>query len=172
LVSVSSQWGAVQKTDMEYELASMRKQMGELWELAATSQSTKIQKRITDLTLEIQNKDSLMADVIGRQGNSIDNVDLFAEEELARIQSMQKTRKKDLFPDILPEDSSKGSTENLADDGEDDEDEEDGEEYDDVPQPLTISIPRSGSSSDVKRRGPTSAPVQENVVCQYLIPAS
>jgi hypothetical protein len=46
----------------------MRKQMGELWELAATSQSTKIQKRIGDLTLEIQNKDSLMADVIGRQG--------------------------------------------------------------------------------------------------------
>lgn len=75
-MSVSSRWGAVQKTDLEYELAGMRKQMGELWELATNSQSTKIQKRIADLTVEIQMKDSLMADVIGRQGIKFGNIQI------------------------------------------------------------------------------------------------
>jgi hypothetical protein len=99
-------------------------------------------------------------------------VDLFAEEELSRIQSRQKTRKKDLFPEMVPEESTQqGSIENLAEDVEDEEEEEDGEEYDDCPQPLSISTNLSGSSSNVRKRGPTSAPVQENAVSSYLIAA-
>lgn len=34
---VACRWGEVQKTELEYELAGMRKTLGELWETCATS---------------------------------------------------------------------------------------------------------------------------------------
>ena len=33
LKEVSARWGAVQKTDLEHEIAAMRKQLGQLWEM-------------------------------------------------------------------------------------------------------------------------------------------
>ncbi len=70
---VSHRWGAVQLTELQHKLAGMRKQLGELWELCSETINPKIQKRINDLTVEIQIQDSLMADVIAKQGTGNDN---------------------------------------------------------------------------------------------------
>ncbi|KAJ3303496.1 hypothetical protein HDV03_003773 [Kappamyces sp. JEL0829] len=94
---VSYRWGLVQKSEMEHEIASMRKQLGQLWELCTDATvPPKIQKRINDLTVEMQMKDSLMADVIARQGTtSMLTVD---ELSVKQIQKRKKDRKVDLFP--------------------------------------------------------------------------
>ena len=45
LKEVSTRWGAVQKTDLEHELAAMRKQLGQLWEMCTDGTTPpKIQK--------------------------------------------------------------------------------------------------------------------------------
>lgn len=45
LKEVSARWGAVQKTDLEHELAAMRKQLGQLWEMCTDGATPpKIQK--------------------------------------------------------------------------------------------------------------------------------
>jgi hypothetical protein len=42
---VSYRWGLVQKTEMEHEIASMRKQLGQLWDLCVDGiVPTKVQK--------------------------------------------------------------------------------------------------------------------------------
>ena len=48
LLEMSLRWGAVQKTDLEYEVAATRKKVGELWELQG-DKNIKVQKvRQTD----------------------------------------------------------------------------------------------------------------------------
>ena len=61
-------WGAVQRVQMEIEVADMRKQLGAYWEMCTSDIPANIQKRINDLTMEIQEKDSVLGDVISRQG--------------------------------------------------------------------------------------------------------
>jgi mannose-6-phosphate isomerase class I len=62
-------WGAIQLIELQYEVASMRKQIGELWELSAENGTdNRISKRINELTAEIELRDTLLADVSARQG--------------------------------------------------------------------------------------------------------
>lgn len=80
------------------------------------------------------------------------------------MQTSQRTRKKDLFPAIVTEESYQ-SNESLEECEEEDEEEFESEECDE-PRPLQISTSLHNSAHDIskKRRGPTSAPPQESAV--------
>ncbi|KAH6584286.1 hypothetical protein BASA60_001021 [Batrachochytrium salamandrivorans] len=66
--TVAYRWGAAQKDTLEHEVAYLRKQLGMLWEMCQNGLvPPKIQKRMTDVTTDMQVKDDLLADVIARQ---------------------------------------------------------------------------------------------------------
>ncbi|KAH9250406.1 hypothetical protein BASA81_011814 [Batrachochytrium salamandrivorans] len=70
------------KDTLEHEVAYLRKQLGMLWEMCQNGLvPPKIQKRMTDVTTDMQVKDDLLADVIARQ------------EELSIYQAMYLQKK-------------------------------------------------------------------------------
>eukprot|EP00842_Homolaphlyctis_polyrhiza_P000756 jgi/Hompol1/1681/HPOL_005683-RA len=65
---VSLKWGAVQKTKLEHEVAYLRKQLGLLWEMCENGEvPPKVQKRMSEITMDMQVKDDLLADVTAMQ---------------------------------------------------------------------------------------------------------
>ncbi|KAL2914376.1 hypothetical protein HK105_206148 [Polyrhizophydium stewartii] len=66
--SVALRWGLVQKVKLEHEVAYLRKQLGLLWEMCQNGEvPAKVQKRMADVTMDMQFKDDLLADVMARQ---------------------------------------------------------------------------------------------------------
>ncbi|KAL5038341.1 hypothetical protein BDV3_006478 [Batrachochytrium dendrobatidis] len=65
---VALRWGAIQKITLEHDVAHLRKQLGSLWEMCQNGVvPPKVQKRMSDVTMDMQIKDDLLADVIARQ---------------------------------------------------------------------------------------------------------
>ncbi|KAJ2994910.1 hypothetical protein HDV02_001186 [Globomyces sp. JEL0801] len=104
LNEISERWGVLQKTEMEHEVAATRKTLGELWEMCSDGNvPPKLLKRITDITMEIQVKDSLLGDILARQDELVIN----EMKDLAKHHSSEllndKSNSDSDLPSLLPQ---------------------------------------------------------------------
>ena len=71
MVVVGHRWGPVKQRDLEHEIASMRKTIGSLYEfMAQGSEIPNSNKRIENLTFDIEIKDSKLGDLGALIGNN------------------------------------------------------------------------------------------------------
>ncbi|KAI8927949.1 hypothetical protein BC831DRAFT_450376 [Entophlyctis helioformis] len=116
---VARKWGAVQKVKLEHEVAYLRKQLGMLWEMCENGQvPPKVQKRMADITIDMQVKDDLLADVIAVQE--------ILSLENARANQHSGRGPVDLFPS---EPDQEPGADDADRDEEPDQDQQGGDDY-------------------------------------------